>query len=428
MFIDKLKNIKLHLLIPVLLGVIIGWSLYGFINYRMHQWHHDALSNVKAQHILIDENDVALHSLFFLEKDNEGLQLDDMTYRISKSFGLIQKDDEYADIASTVRAGFKGNETLITSRDDLMQESAASLVTNFLSAMGAVPEYQKGHETEAEEILIRLIGRLPSSLNNYNKVLNDTTYEGIKHKGYFLSYFNPFIPTETISNQDILQRLMTQYRLTDSFLPVYDVTRKQSTGQASAEDQKLLPEFEYEQSKEFLNRLLFNWLTAHHVTYTRDWVMVFRGPLQLLMFMLFFTAITILFFPVGKLVGKGKSLSEEEKAEMEEQRSEIFIFCEETMPVLGFIGTILGLMLALGDAYKIPIATAGTGSALAISAITNTLAMAFTTTLMAFVLKIILDLIKLISKSSFDFVTKKEHSLIDTLTLRLGKLISKPNE
>jgi len=404
------KYLNVNLIIPVLIGIALGWFIYGVINFQMHQWHYKALANVKASDVIIDAEDVALRSMLGYGASSNGLtQVEDMTYRVSKSFGLIKPDDDYDKISALVKKGFNGNKELLLSPEKLNGTTASQLIIRMLSEMGAEPGFKNSKESEAESSLVRLIGKLPQSLFNYDQILRDSSYENANNKGYFFSYFNPFIPSPNFTNQDINQRLLTQYRLSESFIPV----NTPSGASKLKVEGSLEAEVEYKQTKELLNRLIFNWLTASEVSYTKDWIMVFRGPMQLLMFILFFTAILILFLPVEKYI-------EPSSDDFEEQRSEVFIFCEETMPVLGFIGTIMGLMLALGDAYKIPIASAGTGSALAISSITNTLAMAFTTTLMAFILKIILDLIKLFSSTRFDFVTKRETNLIESLASKIN--------
>lgn len=404
------KYLNLTLIIPVLVGVGTGWFIYGAINFQMHQWHYKALTNVKASDVIIDGDDVALRSMLGYGANSDGMtQIEDMTYRVSKSFGLINPDDDQDKIAALVKKGFNGNKELLLSSEKLNDTNAPQLIIRMLSEMGAEPGFKNNKESDAEASLVRLIGKLPQSLLNYDRVLQDSSYENANNSGYFFSYFNPFIPSPDFTNQDVTQRLLKQYRLSEHFIPINKLSGTSKLNVAGS----LEAEVEYEQTKELLNRLIFNWLTASEVSYTKDWIMVFRGPMQLLMFILFFTAIFILFLPVEKYV-------EPSTDDFEEQRSEVFIFCEETMPVLGFIGTIMGLMLALGDAYKIPIASAGTGSALAISSITNTLAMAFTTTLMAFILKIILDLIKLFSSTRFDFVTKHETNLIEGLAEKIN--------
>jgi len=52
-------------------------------------------------------------------------------------------------------------------------------------------------------------------------------------------------------------------------------------------------------------------------------------------------------------------------------------------------------MEALGDAYKIPLAQGSSSTAIAISEITGQLGIAFTTTLMAFTMAILLGLLEL---------------------------------
>lgn len=414
LFLKKILNIKIF--IPVIIGVLIGWLLYGLINFQMYQLHYSAIDNVKASEIIIDNEDVALKGVLnhVISSSSNLTDIEDFTYRVSKYFGLIKADDDFSEVAGIIKKGFAGNKELLLSKEKLSQGSAASLFLGLVSQMGAVPRYREQNPIDAESALMRLIGKFPRSLSNYDLILRDSSYENAKRKGYFLSYFNPFVGSTSFSNQDIIERLLTQYRLSEQFIPINNKEAFVNTSNS------LASEIEYKQTKELINRLIFNWLTNEEVASTKNWIMVFNGPMQLIMFMLFFIAIFILFLPI-KIYLK----TEADITDFEEKRSELFIFCEETMPVLGFIGTIMGLMLALGDAYKIPIASAGTGSALAISSITNTLAMAFTTTLMAFTLKIILDLIKLFSSTKFDFITKKENTLIDSLVAKLNFLSTK---
>ena len=410
------KILKMRIFTPVITGLLTGWLFYGLINFLVYQLHYSAIDNVKASEIIIDNEDVALRGvLSHLKNTSPNLtSIDDFTYRVSKYFGLIKADDNFEEVAGIIKKGFEGNKDLLLSKEKLNQESAVRLFLGLISQMGAVPEYSEGNSINTEVALMRLIGKFPKSLSNYDLILEESSFENAKKKGYFMSYFNPFVGSTSFSNQDIIERLLTQYRLSEQFIPINNKETLVSTSNS------LPVETEYKQTKELINRLIFNWLTNEEVASTKNWIMVFNGPMQLIMFMLFFIAIFILFLPV-KIYLK----TEADITDFEEKRSELFIFCEETMPVLGFIGTIMGLMLALGDAYKIPIASAGTGSALAISSITNTLAMAFTTTLMAFTLKIILDLIKLFSSTKFDFITKKENTLIDSLVAKLNFLSTK---
>ena len=408
----KTKILRIKIFLPVVIGVISGWFVYGTVNLFMYQYHFKALSEVKANEIIIDDEDVALKAMLnFNNLNTEGLtQIEDFTYRVSKSAGLIRADDTYNEIAGLIKKGFKANKDILLSRDRLTELNASSIVISLISKMGASPDSAIINSDKAEAALIRLVGRFPSSLKNYDTALKESTYDNVKNEGYALHYFNPFVGNNDITNHGIIERLLAQYRLSEKFVPINSVEGSLVLDQI---DESLEVEEEYKQTKELVNKIIFNWQTSNKVSYTRDWIMVFRGPMQWLMFMLFFTAIYILFLPL-------KPFSDSQI--FEEQRSEVFIFCEETMPILGFIGTIMGLMLALSDAYKIPIASPGTGSALAISSITNTLAMAFTTTLMAFTLKIVLDLIKLFSKNKFDFITRKEGSLVSLLAKKINPL------
>ncbi|MEM9680844.1 MAG: MotA/TolQ/ExbB proton channel family protein, partial [Bacteroidota bacterium] len=212
------------------------------------------------------------------------------------------------------------------------------------------------------------------------------TYTDIIDKTYFVPFFLPVQVGNQPSADKIMDRLFGQYSISNHFVPL---TEAANNVQNNNGIKYLEPYDEYHQTKELFNRLFLNLLNEERVAITRDWIMVFKGPMQLAMFMLFFVAIYLKFLPPSFL-NKSTNVKEIVK-----RRLDVFDFCEETLPIFGFIGTIMGLMSALGDAYKIPVATGSTNSALAISSITTTLSVAFTTTLMAFTLKVILDLIKI---------------------------------
>ena len=107
----------------MIIGVSIGWLLYGLINFQMYQLHYSAIDNVKASEIIIDNEDVALKGVLnHLRNTSSNLtSIEDFTYRVSKYFGLIKADDDFSEVAGIIKKGFAGNKELLLSKEKLSQ-------------------------------------------------------------------------------------------------------------------------------------------------------------------------------------------------------------------------------------------------------------------------------------------------------------------
>ena len=382
---DRIRN-------TIFTGIITGWVLYIFLVVLFQFRLESAISDVRVFGKIF-ENDPALSAAVKYsindrlyedskiknlqsgnQNDNTGVQFNIMTWRILQNLEVINSQtlpDEISPLINSSLGQIIKNSDLETLRN----MTGLELLYEIQSKSGNSPSDDE-HKEVALNYTKGIIASSPMVLRDYkNHVLiceeqNEECEEQNSWARKALAYiFPPEISGPLWSSGSLNELLELSYAhigVSEQFMSIDGV------------DGKIDKIASYQQYNDLLLKILISIYNDDVVANRRDMVMVFKGVVQ--MFILITFCITM--FVVGKL-------------EFTTEKNDRFLDLLKTLlPTLGFIGTIYGLMKSLGEAYKIPIASGDANTSLAISEITSSLSIAFTTTLLAFILLIIVDIFR----------------------------------
>ncbi|QHI36415.1 hypothetical protein IMCC3317_17780 [Kordia antarctica] len=376
--IEILKR-NVRLIKKVSLSLLIGWFIYGALVWASFENLESAIEEATFKEYLFD-GDPALKGVL-LTGNNQNDYFNSvsemkLTWRILQNIGVLSKDKSFANFEND-NVFKKASSTICSVFNDKNQDSGITTLLELNKDFGNTPANPllKNNDNEVKKALIKSLARSPGSFEKYVQLLEDARKDvnndaKLNPTNIFIySFPKDLFPSLWGRNTSLEETTSIMFNHTD-------IKNKYE----SISDGKSLEQ--YQQIKDFYSKLLIAISNDSNVSKARDWVMVFNGIMQLIMIIVFTFCLNII------LTYKPENNSKYKYAL-------IYSWGEDSLPIFGFIGTILGLMKALGDAYKIPLANGSVNAALSISDITNALSIAFTTTLMAFVLGMILSLFKM---------------------------------
>ena len=438
-------------------GWLLGKCVYATLVENAYDDLVIAIRNAEIIEPLFAEDPAILHLIYeFKEKpldqalNNRYLSIindrDLLVWRLLRLHGIIQKNDGINKGSIIVRSSL---EPIFNDEfQNVVSKSGIDFLVQILEEAGRKfnnDSYRDHTINNIKELIVNVLAETPYSFETYltnlvqvdssNFIKEDTRFG--KPRQSNSEYWG-----KSATINDLLALLFSNFSISGSFDQLDARTSIEIQGSSKFVGQDNVEE--YRQLTQFVTKVLILINNDPEVSRARNWLSVVEGIMQLLMIVVFvicFLLVIVLFANAflyrclkywlskkkseNDLASIGSSSSQEDqnvppdtsksKRYLESiENSDVvqgifkFTITEEyylkrtfrwgtsTLPIFGFIGTILGLMAALRDAYKIPLAANETTSALAIADITNTLSIAFTTTLMAFVLNVVLSLIALI--------------------------------
>ena len=353
----------------VLLGIISGWLVYIIVMMVAQSALENSILDAKISKEIY-KNDPALSSLIFNNKYKTETHGGEFTWRLLQNLGIINSQIENSDLDSTFKS--KIGEVLLQNKDSL----GLNLYYDILTSVANQDASDENSKTKTLKSIARSLAKSPYSLHDYEQLIESATFNPSSHK------FAMGLPPELFGSSwespslDELKALSyTHLKVAGKYGNLGEIETLES----------------YKRFNELITKVLVLVNNNEDVVSARSWVMLFKGTIQLLILMTFFIGFNLI-VTSHHTFGKGK---------------ELFKFIKVLLPIFGFIGTILGLMNSLSNAYKIPMAKGDSNTSIAISEITNSLGTAFTTTLLAFVLIIVLDVYSLM-KFRFKSALKNE--------------------
>lgn len=363
--------------IPVILkGIFLGWIIYSLLVLFTQQNLKKQIGKAQTFQNMFD-GDPALQGILEVEsikhKFNEIKCTDDqnskLPWRIARNMGVIGGDVSEQNMDNRM----KNSLSLILCKEDvskLEQKRGVELLIEFLKNSGM--DHSGANQADLEKAIVKILANSPFGYRDFKRTLEDNQSSKFENS-WFRRFFSYSAPPE------IFKSVWSNHSEKDllSLLYIYFNVGQEEYRNINP---SLISEIEsYEQFNDMALKLTL-FITNHpKVTAAKEGVMMFKGLIQLLIFMVFGIALFHI-FTVGENVNKHKAFLNVLKT---------------TLPTLGFIGTIIGLMKSLGQAYKIPLSNGGADTSIAIKEITTALGLAFTTTLLAFILLIIIDAISI---------------------------------
>lgn len=258
------------------------------------------------------------------------------------------------------------------------------------------------HEEAARQHLAMVMSGQPGALERWRHCLDkdgtsdqevgDECMQPAKHRRGLLQYLIPWRTSSwgaQASNDDVLRTLFHQTQTAQAYW-----------NPGASKDEAVLNET-YGPLVGYSRRMLGEMQDDPGVKWGRVIVTLFMGPEQLGMFMTFSALLLIL---GARALARTRRLApylirdqelgiDEDSAQVVNDRSRWLIrWMLRSLPALGFIGTVRSLTLALSNADSIVRADGVIEQATAISNVSGTLAVAFTTTLIALVLGLVASL------------------------------------
>lgn len=251
------------------------------------------------------------------------------------------------------------------------------------------------HERAARQHLAMVMAGQPGALRRWQRcILEDgLRKEGLadecvnpqRHRPSRLAYLTPFRSAywgAAASNDDLLRTLFEQ---TSTAQP-YWVREGEKAAEEAASYSLLVG---------YSRRLLGEMQEDSDVKWETIWITIYMGPEQLAMMCVFCGLMLMLLCRwlarieviTPRLLNVSETGHDEPSAQAVNDRSRWLVrWLLRSLPALGFIGTVRSLTLALSNADSIVRADGAMEQATAISNVSTTLAVAFTTTLVALIL------------------------------------------
>jgi hypothetical protein len=400
----RIKSLRFTVIVAVIIGSLIHSLLVFWGQYRLES----AVEEVRFYDVLFNDDVVLRHLIS--EKSNETTKkekidsFDNVAYRI-----LLSKKIVRPDVAPDELDGFTAEIENVLKEDKGRNISALNGYIALLESVGTHPDEDEANPVSANFLKKALANSYSaiSEYENYNN--NESTKLGyIEGVAGFMRHLQPvkfFSRWDT--NGDLEKIKSISFVRSKVSFPYYKLT----SNKEDSDLEKKLKELSITSS--LFTSLLVGINTHPTVMKARQHLKIVDDIWQWLM---------INFFMVGlALVGRDLIFFKQRVDQDKDKRAKtnsIYKFILEALPVLGFMGTIYGLMSALAIAYKASLAQGSSFlSAIAIIDITNALSIAFTTTLVAFILKLVLDAITV----AIQIFTPAEYSPLGKLNYKEGE-------
>jgi len=292
-----------------------------------------------------------------------------LTWRLLRAANVIDDEVSTADVSTRISDYFNGH---ISNSQDIRNSTSLNVLIELLHTIGKSPNGTDSiAKLEVKRHIVKALSEKRNALEKYDDYLRSApggeNYQEIDESSVGV-------------NHAVLNRLFYHYGAEKVFEDVPN----------SIPNSSLKPQDEYTQIKDLCFQILLSVsddLEVKSAVQVKEWI---KGIEQVVMMCLFFIAIII-------LIIKSKY---KEKFNLDDQTTRryqsYYNWIFSSLTAIGFIGTIRGLSNALSDADIIFRSGSGLDQAISISSITGVLGVAFSTTLIALVLTLLLSLAKLV--------------------------------
>jgi hypothetical protein len=378
----KLTNVLRVVLGGFVLGVVLGVVIHVVaISIAYYSLKSDIAESRFAD--VIFRQDPSIGELYFtasnhyISRRNLGSSL---PWRIFVNLGILEWNTDTADVSSVLSNALQDEKTTIRS---------ITTIRHLIRMAGHLGNSNNGPEYEDRlaNLIAANLANGPKSYETYrDAVASDNLANGIpdysENKFSFLAprQILPLLWGEKANQSDVINLLFLHTGIAEKFdaLP------------GGKQDNHLTPAESYRQIEEYFQRMMISINDDPNVRSSKNWLTILEGPEQFFMYIVFSIGLMLLLQNAQYLNQKIQLLDDRAKF------SVIFYrWVQIALPSLGFIGTKRGLSEALGKADTIVRASTQVNQALAVTNVSETMGIAFTSTLVGLILLLILLVLEL---------------------------------
>lgn len=377
---NRINSIGKIILFGIVFGVLFHLLLVGHAYYRVK-------SAIKESSIrtIIFKNDPSIGMLFTFKDGAPASQQRELnttfTWRYLVNLNVLDWTTTPDNISKELKAAIDATLSVSSIKETSTLQHLVAVSQRL--AMGA-------GDPNVDENLVNLIAANlahgPHSLEYYRSLVESES-QSFSYWENPLAFLSPrelsFLWGDKSSQGDIINLLFIHTKLAPGFdnLPAYTEKYKN--------DNALEPAQVFQQINEYFQRLLLSIHDDPNVISRKNWLTIVEGPEQFLMYCVFGVGLIILIqhYRAADIGDKNKRFT-----------MTMYKWIQIALPSLGFIGTKRGLSEALGRADSIVRAESSINQSLAVSHVSETMGVAFTSTLVGLVLLMLLMIFELFLK------------------------------
>lgn len=364
------------------LGILFGLLFHFTVVIRAYHGYKRAIRESKFSS-LVFKNDPSIGNLFALATDERMKQSplqQNMAWRLVVNMGVLDWNSGPDDIAVPLKSAIESQ-----GLAKFQSQSTIEYMLDVARRVGADQSTPNEQQDERlKDIIATCIADGPGGFDTYAALAINK--DASRHYENNLAFLMPrefgFYWGNSSTQQDLVNALFIHTRIADLYNKLLESPQ--------ASDQALSPARQYTQVNSFFQRLLLSMHDDPKIISAKNWLTIVEGPEQFFMYIVFGLGFMILLQSL--LLYHGKL----EVAERGRRFSRtLYKWVAIALPSIGFIGTKRGLSEALSHADTIVRANNETSQALAVSNVSETMGIAFTSTLVGLVLLMILMLLDL---------------------------------
>lgn len=372
--------------------VIIGGIVLGFFIHAIlvSTAYYSLKSKIKESQFssIIFKDDPSIGVLFSLKNENESpvkeRNLDSkLIWRLLVNLNILDWNTTESDISKRLKKALESQ----LSTTSISKTTTVKHLISLAQYLGSRQDKNAGDE-KLQNLIVACLSNGPNAFSEYRSAVETqaSSYSYFENPAAFLlpRQLNPWLWGNKCNQEEIVNLLFIHTRIAPDFDELPDGNMKSET---------LEPAQIYRQINEYFQRILISIHDDPEVLAAKNWFTIVEGPEQFFMYIVFSIGIFILIMQYQEI--KSKIILQDKP-----KRFAIIFYrwIQIALPSLGFIGTKRGLSEALGRADSIVRAGSQINQAIAVSNVSETMGVAFTSTLVGLILLMILMVFELYLK------------------------------
>jgi hypothetical protein len=382
---------KINSLKKVILGgILLGFIIHGVLVITAY---YSLKSKIRESEFgsIIFKDDPSIGVMFSLKDENHNPNTDrnldaNLIWRLLVNLNVLDWNTTEDDVSIKLRKALENQ----LAGDISSNTPTINHLIKVAQNLGSKAD-SKEYEENLQNLIAACLANGPNAYSNYENAVKtqSSSYSYSENPLAFLlpRQLNPWLWGNKCNQENVVNLLFLHTRIASDFdeLP--------KAGNGVTQKEQLEPTQVYRQINEYFQRIFISVHDDHEVIAAKNWFTIVEGPEQFFMYIVFSIGIMVLLMHHQQI---RSSITLQEKAK---KFSLIFYrWIQIALPSLGFIGTKRGLSEALGRADSIVRAGSQINQAIAVSNVSETMGVAFTSTLVGLILLMILMIFELYLK------------------------------
>jgi hypothetical protein len=383
--------LKINSLKKVILGgILLGFTIHALL---VSTAYYSLKSKIKASEFgsIIFKDDPSIGVMFSLKDENHNLNSDrnldsKLIWRLLVNLNVLDWNTTEDDVSLKLRKALENRLASDISSNTPTINHLISVAQNLGSKTDS-----KEYEENLQNLIAACLANGPNAYKQYEYAVKtqSSSYSFFENPLSFLlpRQLNPWLWGNKCNQENVVNLLFLHTRIAGEFdeLP--------SPGNNTSKAESLEPTQVYRQINEYFQRIFISVHDDPEVISAKNWFTIVEGPEQFFMYIVFSIGIMILIMHHQQI--RAKIVLQEKP-----QKFSIIFYrwIQIALPSLGFIGTKRGLSEALGRADSIVRAGSQINQAIAVSNVSETMGVAFTSTLVGLILLMVLMIFELYLK------------------------------